>query len=334
MKALVLGCGSIGLRHISHLRELGITQIEAADPSLQARERARVQCGIHVDSDPDQALERRPDIVLICTPAATHVPIAIKALETGAHLFVEKPLSTSLEGTEALVHKANQDGRVIQVGYPLRYHPAMKEAKRILESGRLGKILSAHAEFGLYLEKWWVGRDYRDSYMAKESFGGGLLLDVSHEMDLMIWFLGHVQEVVAYGDKLSRLEIQGFDIVKIAMRMQAGPLVSLHMDCLQPTYTRGYSLIGEGSGLYWDCPDGRADRTVGRLRICGRGADRLEQVPLEGRPEDIYLEELKHFLRSIASKQPAEVGLDHGIEVLRVAEAALKSIRTGRSVQV
>lgn len=333
MKALVLGCGSIGLRHIGHLRQLGLSEIEAADPDFNARERVKAQCGIQADPDPEQALRRRPDIVLVCTPAATHVPMAIKALQTGAHGFVEKPLSTRLEGTEALVRMARKDGRVVQIGYQLRFHPAMKQAKKILESGRLGKVLTAHAEFGLWLEKWWPGRDYRNSYMAKDDKSGGLLLDVSHEIDLMIWLLGSVREVFAYGEKLSRLEIQGLDAVKILMRMQEGPLVSLHMDCLQPVYTRGYGLIGSGSALYWDCPEGRADQSVGRLRMGGPASDRLETLPVEG-PEQSYVEELRQFLQSIETKQPAQVGIDHGLEVLRVTEAVQESIRTGRPVGV
>lgn len=333
MKALVLGCGSIGLRHIGHLRKLGLSEIEAVDPSAPARERALAQHGVRVEEDPDRALQRRPDIVLVCTPAATHLSMALKALESGAHVFVEKPLSTGLEGTEALLERARRDGRVVQVGYQLRFHPAMRQAKRILESGRLGTVLTADAEFGLDLEKWWPGRDYRTSYMAQEEQGGGLLLDVSHEIDLMIWFLGGVREVFAYGGKFSRLRIPGFDVVKILMKMKAGPLVSLHMDCLQPAYTRSWQLIGEGAALYWDCPEGRADQSVGRLRMGDRRVDRLETVPIEG-TEESYLEELRRFLNSIETKRPAEVGLDHGMEVLRVTEAVLESIRTGRLVEV
>lgn len=310
---------------------MGFTEIEAADPDLRARERVLAQCGIRVQPDPERALEGRPDVVLVCTPASTHVPMVLKALESGAHVFVEKPLSTRLEGTEALVRMARKDGRVVQVGYQLRFHPAMKQAKKILESGRLGKILTAHAEFGLWLEKWWPGRDYRDSYMAKDDSGGGLLLDVSHEIDLMIWFLGPVREIFAYGEKLSRLDIQGFDVVKILMKMREGPLVSLHMDCLQPAYTRGYGLIGEGTALYWDCPEGRADRSVGRLRMGDPASDRLQVLPVEG-PEQSYLEELRRFFHSIETKQPAEVGLNHGLEILRVTEAVQESIRTGRPV--
>lgn len=334
MKALVLGCGSIGMRHIGHLRRLGVARVEAADPDPIACERARKQHGIFVRENPEEALVGlKPDIVLICTPADTHVPMAIKALEAGAHVFVEKPLSTTLRGIEPLIAKGQEDGRIVQVGYQLRYHPAMKATKRILESGRLGKILSAHAEFGLYLKKWWPDRDYRSSYMATVEKGGGLLLDVSHEIDLMIFFLGGVREVMAYGRKGSGLEIQGFDTIKILMKMENTALVSLSMDCLQPTYSRGFALVGEGSALRWDCPLGRADRSAGNLEVCDAGMDDFQEVPLEGEC-DSYLEELRDFLSSVSTGKPPEVDLKHGQEVLRVIEAIQRSMEANKSVRV
>lgn len=334
VKALVLGCGSIGIRHVQHLRMLGVESIEVADPNRSAREAVKQKFGIVAEEQPEAALSRRPDIVLVCTPAATHLPLVIGALEVGAHVFVEKPLSVNLEGVDALLQKVQSDGRIVQVGYQLRYHPAMVEAKRILDSGRLGKILTAHAEFGLFLERWWPGRDYRKSYMASDDLGGGLLLDVSHEIDLMVWFLGPVKEVTAYGEKLSHLQIPGFDALKAIMRMVDGTLLSLSMDCLQPTYTRSFSLVGEGTALRWDCPEGRADRSLGRLQLFDRDHEIFQTIPLEGNPEDSYLEELKAFLSAVENGQTPLVGVAQGIEVLRVVEGIQAAIRSRSSVAV
>ncbi len=334
MKALVLGCGSIGLRHIGHLRQLGVTEIEAADPSPAARERVRREMGLSAWDDPTRALSLRPDIVLVCTPAATHIPVTLQALAAGAHVFVEKPLSTALKEIGPLVQSVERDGRILQVGYNLRYHPAIRKTKAILESGLLGKVVSGHAEFGLYLEKWWSGRDYRSSYMANAEEGGGLLLDVSHEIDLMSWFLGPVREVSAYADHLSRLEMAGWDLIKVLMRMESGALVSLSMDCLQPTYTRGFTLAGEDSALRWSCPEGRADTSVGELTLSPPSADRFEPVALSGSSQETYLEELRDFLSSVQTGRAPACGWREAAEVLRVVEAIRRSIAEGRSVGV
>lgn len=334
MKALVLGCGSIGLRHIGHLRELGLSDVEAADVSPEACERAHQAHRVRTYTDPARALDRRPDVVLVCTPASTHVPVALEALRAGAHVFVEKPLSVSLEGLDRLVQAARADGRVVQVGYHLRFHTAHRKVKEILDGGRLGRVLAAHAEFGLYLGKWWPGRDYRASYMATTRMGGGLLLDVSHEIDLLRWLLGEVVEVSAYGGKLSRLEMEGWDTLRVLMKTAGGALATLHMDCLQPIYTRGFSLTGEDSGLRWSCVGEPADRTVGLLEICEPGKERYEPVPLKEETAGPYVEELRAFLASVEGGAPPEVNLEAGVEVLRIIDAIGRSVQWGRSVRI
>lgn len=333
MKALVLGCGSIGLRHIAHLQRLGVSQIEAADPDVSACAKAREQ-SIKVTSRPEEALQRRPDIVLVCTPASTHVKLAGQALRAGAHVFIEKPLCTTpLEG-EALRRIAAEDGRVVQVGYNLRYHPTVRGAKKLVETGRIGPVLTAHFKFGLYLEKWWKDRDYRSSYMAQANLGGGLLLDSSHEIDLALFFLGQVSLVSAISGKLSQLEIRGVDAVKGLLKMKSGAIVTLSMDCLQPKYTRGFQLVGEDAALGWDCSGGRADSSLGKLLLCERGQESYSEVPVEGDPLDTYVEELRDFLESVENRRHPAVDLEQGLQVVRVAAALEESIRTGISVRI
>lgn len=334
MKALVLGCGSIGLRHIGHLRALGGVEVEAADPNPAARERAKAQHGITVHPAAADALGPFHDVVLVCTPGHLHVELTSRALDAGAHVFVEKPLSTSLEGVEALVQEAAARGRIVQVGYNLRYHPAVKAMKRIVESGRIGRILSAHAEFGLYLEKWWPGRDYRQSYMASATHGGDLLLDASHEIDTLLWLLGPVAHVSASGGRLSALAIPGIDLVQAVLTMRSGAVASLQLDCLQPTYTRACTLVGEDSALRWDCPRGRADTSLGRLLRCSRGEDRFTRVALRGRPADTYLDELRDFLDCVKRGGSPAVGLEDGLTVLRVVAAIREAMETNRVVRV
>ena len=334
MKALVLGCGSIGMRHIGHLLQIGVTDVQGADPDPEKCRQAKELHGVIMSTDPEKALGSGPDIVLVCTPAHTHVDLAMKALEAGAHVFIEKPLSTGIAGTETLVRAAQNSGKTVQVGYNLRFHPAMRTMKKISQSGHLGKVHMAHAEFGLYLSDWWPGRDYRDSYMAHTDISGGLLMDASHEIDLLLWYLGGVQKVAAFGGRLSDLEIDGADAIKVIMKMESGAVASLHLDCLQPSYTRTCTLIGEGTRLRWECPKGRADTSLGRLQVYDRGAREYKRVRLRGRPEDTYIEELKDFLRCVDEGKEPLVGLKEGLETLRVIEAIEAAMQTSSEVDV
>lgn len=334
MKALVLGCGSIGVRHIGHLLQLGVTDLEAADPDPAACKKAESLFNIPVCLDPEEALRKSPEVVLVCTPAHLHIPMALKALDSGAHVFIEKPLSTAVKGTEELLREVKAGGKTVQVGYNLRYHPAMMAIKRIVDAGRLGRVLAAHAEFGLYLGKWWPNQDYRQSYMARADLGGGLLMDASHEIDSLMWFLGDVREVAAFEGRQSTLAIDGADTVKVIMNMDSGAVASLHLDCLQPTYTRSYTLTGEDTSLRWDCPRGRADSSLGRLFWFDNKTGQYKRVRLRGRAEDTYVEELRDFLDCVDNRRAPLVGLDQGIKVLRVVEAIEESVRNGATVKV
>lgn len=334
MRALVAGCGSIGFRHIRHLQILGLASIEAADPNPAARQKVQEQYRIRVHDRLSAALGQHPDIVLVCTPASSHVPVMLEALEAGAHIFVEKPLTVSVDGIDALERKVADSGRVVQVGYNLRFHPAMRAVKRLVERGRLGRILTAHAEFGLYLPKWWPERDYRTSYMVDPAHGGSLLLDASHEIDLLMWLLGRVREVAAMGDKLSALDIKGMDAIKVLLTMDGGVLASLHLDCLQPTYTRKLELIGAATSLRWDCPRGRADKEVGRLMLCEPDRDAFHRVRIAGAADETYVEELRAFLASVRAGGPPTISVEQGVAVLKVVAAIEEAIRTGRSVRL
>lgn len=320
------------MRHVGHLLRLGGITVEAADPNPEICQTVRSRFGIEAFTDPERALKRNPDCVLVCTPANSHVPVALQALEAGAHVFIEKPVSTSLDGLGALVRKANESGRTVQVGYNLRFHPAMIAIKRMVKSGRLGRVLIAHAEFGLYLDRWWPDRDYRQTYMARADLGGGLLMDASHEIDSLMWFLGDVDQVTAMGGKLSDLEISGADTFKVIMRMKSGAMASLHLDCLQPTYTRVYQLAGEDASLRWDCPQGRADTSLGRLQWFDKDQGRYKRIRLNGTPQDTYVEELRAFLNCVETGREPLVGLGQGIKVLEVVEAITKSIESGQTV--
>ena len=334
MKALVVGCGSMGSRHVGHLHELGVSDVAVVDPEAARRQAVHASFGALTWASLEEGLATRPDVALICTPAESHVTLAGQAIEAGAHVFVEKPLSMSLRGIDGLVAAARRAERVVQVGYNLRYHPAFQTMKRLVDGGALGRVLTGHAEFGLYLDKWWPTRDYRRSYMADAAVSGGLIFDVSHEMDILAWFLGEASEVMAYGDKLSALEIRGVDVVKAVLRMRSGAIASLHIDCLQPTYTRGLSLLGEDAALRWDCPRGRLDRSLGRLQVYDAKRKRYETVKLEGRAEDTYVEELRDFLRCVTTGTPPLVGLAEGRAALEVALGIQTSIATGAPVRI
>src|SRR5882724_12173958 len=102
MKIAILGCGSIGRRHLRNLQALGQTNLVAFDPVPQAREQVAAEMGINVYATTAELWQQNPDVALITAPSNLHIPLALEAVRSGCHIFVEKPLSHSLEQIDVL----------------------------------------------------------------------------------------------------------------------------------------------------------------------------------------------------------------------------------------
>ncbi len=214
---LIIGFGSIGRRHAIALSELGCRvfvvtkQTDIQYPSYR--------------SISDAMRNDVFDYVVIANETHLHH----KTLkEIVAHDFlecilVEKPLFS--DGLLPL----DLDNASVYVGYNLRFHPVIAHLKNILYSE---KIISFSAGVGQYLPTWRSNIDYRNNYSAKSELGGGVLRDLSHELDYCTWICGDCKEVAAIGGKFSDLEINSEDTYTILMRCQNAASVVIHMDYL------------------------------------------------------------------------------------------------------
>ena len=204
LSVLVVGSGSIGRRHMRNLRALGVRVLTACDLDRSRLSKMVNELGIQAFADFNEALDSaKPDIVFICTPPVSHVPQALQAARAGAHLFIEKPLSHTLDGVGELIAEVEARHRVTQVGYNLRFDAGLRKAKQLVEAGTVGRVLWARAEFGQYLPDWRPWQDYRNSYTARRELGGGIVLDGSHELDYVIWIMGAPTDVACMMGKVS-----------------------------------------------------------------------------------------------------------------------------------
>jgi predicted dehydrogenase len=198
MKILMVGLGGIGQRHLRNLRALLGEEVEiiayrvrrlsrVITPTLQAdgeRDVERVY-GVQVFEDLEQALAQEADVAFICNPSSLHVPIALACMHAGCDLFIEKPLSDSLEGLPELLEQIERHGRIVMVGYQLRFHPCFLRMQEIVRSGVLGNLLAVRAAVGEYLPGWHKYEDYREGYAARAELGGGVILSQIHEFDYL-----------------------------------------------------------------------------------------------------------------------------------------------------
>jgi predicted dehydrogenase len=343
VRVLFCGLGGIGQRHLRNLRALlpggqldvhayrvlGRTRKLRDDLSIESGHDLVADYDITVHADLDAALASRPEAVFICNPSSLHTRIALQAARAGAHLFIEKPVSHTLEGVDELLTLVQQKQLVCHVGYNFRFHPALQRIKALLEQGHFGRPLTVRSEIGEYLPNWHRYEDYRTMYASRADLGGGVVLSQIHEMDLIYWYFGMPVSVYSLGGHLSHLEIDVEDTASSLMQYD-GPLgrfpISLHQDYLQRPPVRSFKIVGDR---------GVATADLIRHQLTVHDADGAVVEHMDGagfNRNDMFRGQMQHFLRCLVGHESPTVSLHAAVQSLRMALAARESLQQGTVV--
>ena len=327
MKFLIIGCGSIGRRHAKNLKELG-EEVIGTDIVPDNRKWMEENLGIKTFEELKDALRKeKPVAALVCTPPHLHVLIAKQALSAKAHVFIEKPISHDGKGVDALLRFAEKKKRIVAVGYNLRFHKGIAKLKELVDNGRVGKILSARMLFGQYLPNWRPTQDYRKSYTASKSMGGGIILDDSHEIDYARWLMGEVAEVSCIAAKVSNLEVETEDTADMTLKFKSGSIAQIHMDFVRQDYARNCELIGEKGTIRWDY-------TKGVIEIYDAATKQTDTIDVKCEPNEMYVDEIKQFIDCVRNNKTPLVNGYEGKKTLMAALAAKKSSEKGKIMRI
>jgi predicted dehydrogenase len=323
MRFLVVGVGSIGQRHARNLRALG-HEVQSFDTDAARLAQVAEALGVATLSTLSAGAELKPDGVLVCTPPVSHVPVALEALEWGAHVFIEKPLAPSSESVGHLIEEAEARGRRVLVGSNLRFFKPLQRVKTLVDSGHIGRVLAVRAQCGFYMPSWKPGTDYRRTYRAHSAEGGGILLDAIHEFDYLRWLFGEVCEVLGTVERLSSLQIDVEDFAEVTLRFASGVLAQLHLDYLQRSYRRNCEVIGERGVIVWDY-------ISRRVTLFTEEPDRWQGFgePIDVNHNEMFIEEMAHFARCLEGLELPVVDGRDALKTLRLVEAA-KASASGR----
>jgi predicted dehydrogenase len=204
----------------------------------------------------EQVEDFGPEIAIISSPASAHLEQASYLLGLGADVLVEKPLSTTLKGVAEVFNQALDSHSIIQVGYNLRYTKGLAELSRIINSGVLGKIQTVDIAVDQYLPDWRPNIDYRSSVSAQVALGGGVLLELSHEIDYALFLFGDIEVDGAVLGKTSPLEIDVEDVVEVIGRVQAGnhqsAILRIHLGMVSRARKRYCEVSGSEGNVRWN----------------------------------------------------------------------------------
>ena len=324
MKLLVVGTGSIGKRHIKNLLELGVEVLSFSYlPNAQELD-PRVTRVSHLEV----FLESDIDAVVIANRTDQHIDVALQAARAGKHFFLEKPLAASMVGVSELVTTVKQKCLVVEAGFMLHSHPNLLWIREHLAQGLLGEIWHMRAAVGQWLPDWRPGTDHRQGYGAFKIHGGGVTFDLIHELDLVQWLLGPVDDVTAMMRNAAALEIETEAVAQISLQLASGALAQVHLDYLRPGYGREMEIVGRQGVLRWDYVQG-----VVTLEETGQLPRVVHRVPVGFVRNHLFLDHMRYFLQRLRSPTlPASSPIEGAAAVLRVALAAHRSAQQRKHV--
>lgn len=318
---LVVGTGSIGRRHVASLRHL-LPDSRFVFLRRQAQADAYSEgVGARVVASLDEAMAAKPSFAVIAAPSARHAELILPLLAAGIPMYIEKPVVTDRAQLEAVELAADAAPHVVTLsGCNLRFLPSLIAARGLLHGGAIGRVVRASLQTGQWLPDWRPASDYRASYSASPDLGGGVVLDLVHELDAARWLLGEFDTITALGGHLSSLEIASEDAAVIAMTRVNGPVVAIGLDYVARVPIRRYEFFGEKGTLTWDLPARRLEIVAGEARAPALDAAAFD-VPLT------YIAAMREFVECVRDGRVSSQDLREGLRSAALAIRINEEIR-------
>lgn len=337
----VIGAGMIGRKHIEvalaepHCRLAGI-----ADPTPAAKALAE-SAGVPHFATCEAMLEMtRLQGVVVATPNALHVPMALSCIDRGVPVLVEKPIADTLEAAGRLVAAGEKAGIPILVGHHRRHNPLVRKARELIRAGEIGRLVAVVA-----LATFLKPDSYFDQSWRREAGGGPVLINLIHDIDFLRFIAGEIASVQAF----TSAAVRGFgveDSAAVAVRFADGALGTL---TVSDTATAPWAWeLTSGENPFF--PHQSAENctlftgtagslTLPRLDHWRYGGERGWTAPLSRRRVEVaaadpYVEQLRHFCRVIDGAEAPLVSGADGMATLRATLAVKTAAETGRPVDL
>jgi len=271
-----------------------------------------------VTDDYHEVIAFQPDVVVLTSPASLREDDveALGAIPAG--FLIEKPLATNL-GTAVKISRNLAGVKTVHVGYNLRFSESLQAFRAMIHGGLCGPVFSVRAETGQSLPSWRPGRDYRSTVSANASSGGGVLLELSHELDYLRWVFGDVDWVQSWFGKVSSLEVDVEDTAHLILGIKNPKngkefVAQVNIDFVRHDRVRTVTAVCEHGSLRWDGVRGIVQRFD--------EGDREWSTVFSGSGETTtYESQWRSFLDRLEHGLSGEVTLEDGVSVLETIEA-------------
>jgi predicted dehydrogenase len=312
----ILGAGGMGNAHARHYRKMSDVELTFFEPLADRAKtfQERHECAPCASVD---ELIKKCDVVDVCLPTDLHVEYGLKTIAAGKALFMEKPITRTLEEARKLIEAADKAKTPLMPGQVVRYFPAYAAAYRRVRSGAIGNPAAARLHRGGGAPLSGAGNWFMD-----ESRSGGVILDLAiHDFDWLRWTLGEVKSLYAKAvvDPQTKCAMYGLT----TLTFDSGVVAHVESTWMDPSgFRTALEVCGSDGMIEHD------SRSTSTLRIHQPGNTNQES-PFSTEDDPYYLE-LRGFLESISNGTEPPVSGTEGFMALSIALTAVESSQTGR----
>ncbi|MFG0295415.1 MAG: Gfo/Idh/MocA family protein [Maioricimonas sp. JB045] len=327
IRTLIVGGGSIGERHLRCFQQTGRADVALCEinDDLRTQLAERYQLS-RTFTSLDDALQQPFDAVVICTPAHLHIAMARQALESGAALLIEKPLSTSLEGIDDLQQALEQTQQPASVAYVYRAHPGVIAMKQAIDSGRFGRPVQITSVSGQHFPLYRPA--YREIYYTRRETGGGAIQDaLTHVMNAAEWFVGPVTRLAADAEHCVLEGVEVEDTVNVVTR-HGSVLGSFSLNQHQPPNESNLTVICENGAVRFQMHRHRW------LSCVEPGAEWQVEESFHLERDHLFVRQADAFLDVVEAGSPPACTVAEALQTLSVNRGILQAADEQRWVTI
>lgn len=320
VKIGIVGLGRMGERHInaySAIEGVEIAGLYDADKALmeQVSRQYRIPCFNSLE----HLIESDIDALNVCIPTYLHHEAILKALQSGKHVFCEKPLTHKLEYAQEIKRVAEEYGKIVMVGYLNRFHPAFELLKEVLDKGIIGIPYYALFRIG--------GRGGHRAWKHRADKGGGAILDMlTHMLDLALFYFGEPAEVTSlFSDTVlkerfidgEKVQVDAEDCVFVRMRTKEGMQIFLQADLITPSFMNTVEVHGDNGSFF-----GSLMPLFPTIIYCKEPRDIYAQGEnvLNLQAANLIEKELRYFVDCVTGSDSPRDMVEDSMQVLKVIE--------------
>ena len=321
---VVLGTGSIGMRHLRILGQM--EQIRPMAVPVRPDRSGQLEAdGVSCARDLESAFMQGVTHAIVATETARHIEDACSALELGLDVLIEKPMAVSSQGARRLCEQASRLGRVIHVGCVLRFSDSLNQFRQWLP--QIGRLHAVEVECRSYLPDWRPSRPYQHSYSARAE-DGGVMRDLIHEIDYVGWIFGWPPALQAQLKNLGRLGIESEEMARLTWETSEGAAVSIALDYLTRPTRRRMCAFGEHGTLQWD-------GVAQTVTVIVHGSE-VKELRSTQTGDEMFLAQDRAFLetRTDGNRDARLATGEEGVHALAVCDAARRASESRREEQV